>query len=259
MPKFAANLSMLFNEFDFMDRFKAAAQAGFKGVEYLFPYAFDHDALAEQLRANGLTQVLHNLPAGNWGKGERGIACHPDRVGEFQEGVGKAIEYATALGCKQVNCLAGIAPAHIDPDTIRSTFVDNLRFAARKLKDARIRLLIEPINTFDIPGFFLSRTDQALNIIRDTGSDNLFVQYDLYHAQRMEGELANTLAANLRQIAHVQLADNPGRHEPGSGEINYAWLFRYMDSLGYDGWVGCEYKPAGTTQDGLGWISALAS
>ena len=259
MPKFAANLSMLFNELDFLDRFKAAAQAGFKGIEYLFPYAFDPDALAEQLRSNDLTQVLHNLPAGDWEKGERGIACHPDRVGEFQEGVGKAIEYATALGCKQVNCLAGIAPAHIDPDTIRSTFVDNLRFAARKLKDARIRLLIEPINTFDMPGFFLNRTDQALDLIRDTGSDNLFVQYDLYHAQRMEGELANTLAANLRQIAHVQLADNPGRHEPGSGEINYAWLFRYMDSLGYDGWVGCEYKPAGTTQDGLGWISALAS
>ena len=259
MPKFAANLSMLFNELDFLDRFKAAAQAGFKGIEYLFPYAFDPDALAEQLRSNDLTQVLHNLPAGDWEKGERGIACHPDRVGEFQEGVGKAIEYATALGCKQVNCLAGIAPPNIDPDTIRSTFVDNLRFAARKLKDARIRLLIEPINTFDMPGFFLNRTDQALDLIRDTGSDNLFVQYDLYHAQRMEGELANTLAANLRQIAHVQLADNPGRHEPGSGEINYAWLFRYMDSLSYDGWVGCEYKPAGTTQDGLGWISALAS
>ncbi len=258
MPKFAANLTMLFNEVPFMDRFEAAAQAGFKGVEFLFPYAFDKDALAERLHKHGLTQVLHNLPAGNWEAGERGIACHPDRVGEFQEGVGRAIEYATTLGCRQLNCLAGVAPAGVSADELRSTFIDNLRFASAKLKAAGIRLLIEPINTYDIPGFHLSRTAQAIDIIDAVGSDNLFVQYDIYHAQRMEGELANTIARHLARIAHMQLADNPGRNEPGTGEINYAWLFRHIDKLGYDGWIGCEYKPAAGTVEGLGWIDKLA-
>ncbi len=258
MPKFAANLTMLFNEVPFMDRFEAAAQAGFKGVEFLFPYAFDKDALAERLHKHGLTQVLHNLPAGNWEAGERGIACHPDRVGEFQEGVGRAIEYATTLGCRQLNCLAGVAPAGVSADELRSTFIDNLRFASAKLKAAGIRLLIEPINTYDIPGFHLSRTAQAIDIIDAVGSDNLFVQYDIYHAQRMEGELANTIASHLARIAHMQLADNPGRNEPGTGEINYAWLFRHIDKLGYDGWIGCEYKPAAGTVEGLGWIDKLA-
>ncbi len=258
MPKFAANLTMLFNEVPFMDRFEAAAQAGFKGVEFLFPYAFDKDALAERLHKHGLTQVLHNLPAGNWEAGERGIACHPDRVGEFQEGVGRAIEYATTLGCRQLNCLAGVAPAGVSADELRSTFIDNLRFASAKLKAAGIRLLIEPINTYDIPGFHLNRTAQAIDIIDAVGSDNLFVQYDIYHAQRMEGELANTIASHLARIAHMQLADNPGRNEPGTGEINYAWLFRHIDKLGYDGWIGCEYKPAAGTVEGLGWIDKLA-
>ncbi len=258
MPKFAANLTMLFNEVPFMDRFEAAAQAGFKGVEFLFPYAFDKDALAERLHKHGLTQVLHNLPAGNWEAGERGIACHPDRVGEFQEGVGRAIEYATTLGCRQLNCLAGVAPAGVSADELRSTFIDNLRFASAKLKAAGIRLLIEPINTYDIPGFHLSRTAQAIDIIDAVGSENLFVQYDIYHAQRMEGELANTIASHLARIAHMQLADNPGRNEPGTGEINYAWLFRHIDKLGYDGWIGCEYKPAAGTVEGLGWIDKLA-
>lgn len=257
MPKFAANLSMLFNEVEFLERFKAAADAGFKGVEYLFPYAFEKDALVEQLQKHGLTQVLHNLPAGNWDGGERGIACHPDRVGEFQEGVGRAIEYGTALGCKQINCLAGIAPEGVSDDALRTTFVDNLRFAAPRLKEAGIRMLVEPINTYDIPGFYLNRTDQAISILDDVGSDNLFVQYDIYHAQRMEGELANTIEKYLPHIAHIQLADNPGRHEPGTGEINYAWLFRFIDKVGYDGWIGCEYKPAGETGAGLGWIKAL--
>ncbi len=259
MPNFAANLSMLFNEADFLDRFKAAAAAGFKGVEYLFPYAYKADALAEQLHTHGLVQVLHNLPAGQWENGERGIACHPDRVGEFQDGVGQAIEYATALGCRQVNCLAGIAPPNTDREAIRATFVDNLRFAAEKLHSAGIRLLIEPVNTFDIPGFYLNRSDQALGLIAEIGSGNIFLQYDIYHAQRMEGELAATIARHLPQIAHLQLADNPGRHEPGTGEINYAWLLRHIDSLGYDGWIGCEYKPAARTQDGLGWINALTA
>ncbi len=259
MPKFAANLSMLFNELAFMDRFEAAAESGFKGVEYLFPYAFDKDEIAERLQKFNLTQVLHNLPAGDWEGGERGIACHPDRVGEFQEGVGRGIEYATTLGCKQINCLAGIAPAGVTEDRVRATFVDNLRFAAGELKGAGIRLLIEPINTYDIPGFHLSRTAQAIDIIDAVGSDNLFVQYDIYHAQRMEGELANTIAKHLARIAHIQLADNPGRNEPGTGEINYAWLFRHIDKLGYTGWIGCEYKPAAGTREGLGWIRTLSA
>ena len=257
MPKFAANLSMLFNEVDFLDRFKAAADAGFEGVEYLFPYAFEKDALVEQLQKHGLTQVLHNLPAGDWEAGERGIACHPDRVGEFQEGVGRAIDYGTALGCKQINCLAGIAPDGVADDMLRATFVSNLRFAAPRLKQAGMRMLIEPINTYDIPGFYLNRTEQAIGILDEVGSDNLFVQYDIYHAQRMEGELAKTIEKYLPRIAHIQLADNPGRHEPGTGEINYAWLFRFIDKTGYDGWIGCEYKPAAETRAGLGWIKAL--
>ena len=227
-------------------------------MEYLFPYAFAKDALAERLVKHGLVQVLHNLPAGNWEGGERGIACHPDRVGEFQDGVGRAIEYATTLGCKQLNCLAGIAPAGMDAAKVHETFVANLRFAASRLKEAGIRLLVEPINTFDIPGFQLNRTAQALALLDEVGSDNLFIQYDVYHMQRMEGELANTLERQLPRIAHIQIADTPGRHEPGSGEINYAWLFRYIDQLGYEGWIGCEYKPAAGTREGLGWIAALA-
>jgi hydroxypyruvate isomerase len=247
---------MLYNEVDFLDRFDAAAKSAFKGVEYLFPYSYPRDQLAERLRRHGLTQVLHNLPAGDWGKGERGIACLPDRVGEFQDGVGRAIEYAQALSCKQVNCLAGIAPAGVDPDQVRATFVANLRFAAAELATAGIRLLMEPINTFDIPGFYLSRTQHALDLIAAVGSPNLFVQYDIYHMQRMEGELANTMKAHLARIAHIQLADNPGRNEPGTGEINYRFLFGFLDAIGYDGWIGCEYKPKGGTVDGLAWRAA---
>ena len=258
MPKFNANLTMLFNEVPFLDRFQAAAGAGFKGVEFLFPYAFDKDAIAERLDQHGLVQVLHNLPAGDWDAGERGIACHPDRVGEFQDGVGRAIEYATALGCRQLNCLAGIAPAGVDAEKVHATFVANLRFAAARLEEAGIRLLVEPINTFDIPGFHLNRTAQAIALIEEVGSPNLWLQHDVYHMQRMEGELANTIARHLPRIAHMQIADTPGRHEPGTGEINYPWLFRFIDQLGYDGWIGCEYKPAAGTREGLGWIAALA-
>ena len=256
MPKLAANLTMLYNEVEFLDRFDAAAKSGFKGVEYLFPYPYPSEQLAERLQRHGLTQVLHNLPAGDWGKGERGIACLPDRVREFQDGVGRAIEYARALSCKQVNCLAGIAPAGVDPEQVRATFVANLRFAADKLAAAGIRLLMEPINTFDIPGFYLSRTQQALDLIAAVGSPNLFVQYDIYHMQRMEGELANTMQGHLAQIAHIQLADNPGRNEPGTGEINYRFLFGFLDAIGYDGWIGCEYKPKGGTVEGLAWRAA---
>lgn len=253
MPKFAANLTMLFTELPFMQRFEAAAKAGFEAVEYLFPYPFTKEELVAALQANGLKQVLHNLPAGDWDAGERGIACHPDRVEEFRAGVDRAIEYATALGCPQVNCLAGKLPAGVSEADARKTLVENLRFAAKKLQAANIRLLIEPINTFDIPGFFVNRTDQALAILDEVDSSNLFVQYDIYHAQRMEGELGNTLSKQFARIGHIQLADNPGRGEPGTGEINYAWLFKHIDSLGYTGWIGCEYKPRATTAEGLGW------
>ena len=259
MPKFAANLTMLFNEVGFLDRFAAARRAGFAGVEYLFPY--DHDAaeIRARLDEHGLTQVLHNLPAGNWGAGERGIACHPDRVAEFDDGVARAVQYAAALGCTQLNCLAGIAPAGLDPGRGRAVLVGNLRGAARRLQDAGIRLLIEPINTRDIPGFFLRTTAQALEIIDEVGSDNLFLQYDVYHMQIMEGDLANTLQKNLARIAHVQIADNPGRHEPGTGEINYDFLFDFLDRIGYRGWIGCEYKPTAATEAGLGWMTRRAA
>jgi len=254
MPKFAANLTMLYNELGFLERFDAASAGGFRGVEFLFPYAFPATEIRARLERNRLALVLHNLPAGNWEAGERGIACHPDRVGEFQDGVGKAIEYAKALQVPQLNCLAGVAPKGVPRDSAESTFVTNLAFAAGKLKAEGLRLLIEPINTYDIPGFFLSGTKQALDIIDATGSDNVFVQYDIYHMQRMEGELANTIRKNLSRIGHLQLADNPGRNEPGTGEINYPYLFRTIDALGYDGWIGCEYKPATTTAAGLSWI-----
>lgn len=253
MPRFAANLSMMFTEVDFLDRFEAAAKAGFKGVEYLFPYDFPAAEIKARLDQFGLTQVLHNLPAGDWGAGERGIACHPDRVEEFKAGVDKAIEYAQALGCKQVNCLAGIAPAEGDVD---KTFIDNLKFAADKLKAAGIKLVIEAINTRDIPGFYLSSTQQALDAIAATGSDNIAVQYDIYHMQIMEGDLAPTMEKHLSSIDHIQLADNPGRNEPGTGEINYPFLFSFLDKIGYEGWIGCEYKPATTTLAGLGWADA---
>ncbi|MFQ3789197.1 hydroxypyruvate isomerase [Halomonas sp. A29] len=254
MPKFAANLSMLFTEEDFLDRFQAAAEAGFKGVEYLFPYDYTAAELKALLDEHGLVQVLHNLPAGDWGAGERGIACHPDRVEEFRAGVEQAIDYATVLGCQQVNCLAGIQPQGVSLEQARRTLVENLRYAAEKLEAAGILLLAEPINTRDIPGFFLNRTEQALSIFDEVGSGNLKLQYDIYHMQVMEGDLAPTIEKHLHRIAHVQLADNPGRHEPGTGEINYPFLFAHLDRLGYDGWIGCEYKPAATTKEGLGWL-----
>ena len=254
MPRFAANLTLLFNEVAFLDRFAAAAQAGFEAVEFLFPYAYAAQDIRQRLDANKLRLVLHNLPAGNWDAGERGIACHPDRVDEFRSGVAQGIAYAQALGVNQLNCLAGIAPAGVPEDVLRDTLVANLQYAAQAFKDAGLRLLLEPINTFDIPGFYVCRTDQALSILDAVGADNLFVQYDIYHAQRMEGELAATIAQHLPRIGHMQLADNPGRHEPGTGEINFTFLFEHLDRLGYSGWIGCEYKPTTTTAAGLGWV-----
>lgn len=258
MPRFAANLSMLFTELPFMQRFAAARAAGFDAVEYLFPYAYAREDLAGQLQTHGLQQVLHNLPAGNWDAGERGIACHPDRVDEFRAGVAQAIGYATALRCPQVNCLAGKLPAGVAREQAHAVLVDNLRYAAAALHGAGIRLLLEPVNHFDIAGFFVTRTDQALALMDEVGSSNLYLQYDIYHAQRMEGELGATLAAHLPRIGHIQLADNPGRHEPGTGEIHWPWLFEHIDALGYSGHIGCEYKPRTTTTAGLGWRQALA-
>ncbi len=256
MPRFAANLTMLFGEMPFVDRFAAARAAGFRGVEYLFPYDFDKAELREQLTQHGLMQVLHNLPAGNWAAGERGIAILPDRVEEFRDGVHRGIGYARALDCKQLNCLVGVAPADADVFELNEVLVGNLRYAADALSKEGIRLLIEPINTIDIPGFFLNRTEQAAQIVADVGSPNLFIQYDIYHMQVMEGDIARSMQRHLARIAHVQLADNPGRNEPGTGEINYPFLFRHLDAIGYRGWVGCEYKPRTTTVDGLGWHAA---
>ncbi|MCG9681641.1 hydroxypyruvate isomerase [Vibrio sp. Isolate23] len=255
MAKFAANLSMLFTEVDFLERFDAAAQAGFSGVEYLFPYAFDAEQIKQKLEQNNLTQVLFNLPAGDWDAGDRGIACDPSRIEEFQSGVALAIQYAKVLGNTQVNCLAGITPAGISQQDAHAAFVINLRYAAQALQEAGLRLVIEAINTRDIPGFFLNTTEQAKAVIKEVGSDNLFIQYDIYHMQIMEGDLAPTMSANIGQIAHVQLADNPGRHEPGTGEINYPFVLKHLDELGYQGWVGCEYKPKTTTTEGLDWLN----
>jgi hydroxypyruvate isomerase len=259
MPKFAANLTMLFNEVPFLERFELAAKAGFKAVEFQFPYAYDAQALRARIVDNGLQLVLHNLPAGDWDAGERGIACHPDRVEEFRAGVVRAIVYAHALGVPQLNCLAGRAPAGVDEATLRRTFVENLRHAASALRKAGLKLLIEPINTFDVPGFYLSHTAQAVRILDEVGADNAFIQYDLYHAQRMQGELAATFDKYQSRIAHVQIADNPGRHEPGTGEINYDFLFRHLDARSYAGWIGCEYEPAATTAAGLAWLRRHAS
>ena len=255
MPKLAANLSMMFNEVDFMTRFRVAAEAGFKGVEYLFPYDYPAGDILAELEKHGLTQVLHNLPAGDWDTGERGIACLPDRVDEFKDGVIQGIEYATTLGCTQINCLAGVRPDNVDHDTAHDTLVDNLRFAAGELQKANISLLIEAINTRDIPGFYITTTDQAKSIINNVGSQNLRLQYDIYHMQIMEGDLIPTIEQNLDLIQHIQLADNPGRNEPGTGEINYPNVLSAVDSMGYNGWIGCEYKPKTTTIDGLVWAS----
>jgi hydroxypyruvate isomerase len=246
---------MLYGEHAFLDRFAAAKGDGFTGVEFLFPYVHPREELAERLRRHGLVQVLHNLPAGDWDKGERGIASLPGREGEFQDGVARAIDYATTLGCKQLNCLAGVPPEGADPERARRTLVENLRFAAPRLKAAGIKLLLEPVNTRDIPGFFVHRSAQAVGIIEEVGSDNLWLQHDFYHAQVMEGDLVPTFRRLKDRIAHVQIADNPGRHEPGTGEIRYPFVFETLDAEGYAGWVGCEYKPKGRTADGLAWFA----
>ena len=256
MPQFAANLTMLFNEVPFLDRFELAAKAGFKAVEFLFPYAYKAEDIKQKLDAHQLKLVLHNLPAGNWDAGDRGMACDPQRVDEFKAGVPLAMAYAVALGVKQLNCLAGKVPAGVSESALRSTLVSNLKFAAAAFQTEGLRLLVEPINHFDIPGFYLNRTAQAVALLDEVGAANAFVQYDIYHAQRMEGELAATVEKYLPRIGHIQLADNPGRHEPGTGEINYPFLFAHLDRIGYAGWIGCEYRPTTTTEAGLHWLKS---
>jgi hydroxypyruvate isomerase len=253
MPRFAANLTLLFTEAPFLDRFAAAARAGFTAVECQFPYAAAARDIKVRLDDHGLQQVLINMPAGDWGAGDRGIACDPGRRVEFEAAIDRALEYATVLACPHVNCLAGVPPAHLEPAAARATFVENLARAAHALAQAGRRLLIEPINSRDIPGFFLTRTSQAVDIIREVGSEALFLQYDTYHMQIMEGDLSATLQRHRSRIAHVQIADTPGRHEPGTGEINYDFVLHWLDRVGYDGWVGLEYNPAGRTLDGLRW------
>jgi hydroxypyruvate isomerase len=253
MLRFSANLSMLYTEVPFLDRFAAAAEDGFTGVEYLGPYDEEPREIAALLQANELTQVLFNLPSGDWAGGERGIGCLPDRREEFRQGVEKALLYAEALDCKQVNCLAGIAPAGADRRELEEVLAENLRYAAPKFAAAGVKLLIEPINSYDIPGFLLNTTADAERMLERVGSDNLYIQYDFYHMQRMQGELLATFQRLQDRIAHVQVADNPGRNEPGTGEMNYRFIFAELARLGYDGWVGAEYKPKGLTSAGLGW------
>jgi hydroxypyruvate isomerase len=259
MPKFSANLTFLFTDLPLLDRFAAARKAGFEGVEYMSPYEETKADLVARLRDNGLTQVLHNLPSGDWAGGERGIAILPNRVEEFRRGVHQAIDYASALQCRLLNCIVGLTPKDADAAVLRKTLLGNLAYAAAETAKAGIKLLVEPINTRDIPGFYLTHTRQALDLIADIGSDNLYVQYDIYHMQIMEGDLARTMEAHLPRIAHIQLADNPGRHEPGTGEINYPFLFAHLDRIGYAGWIGCEYKPRGDTAAGLGWMKPYQS
>ena len=259
MPRFAANLSLMFTESDFLDRFGAARASQFAAVECQFPYAWPAAAIAEKLEQHQLKLVLHNLPAGDWAAGERGIACDPARVGQFQDSVALALDYATALGVPQLHCMAGLLPSGVSRDQAHATYVENLRYAARRLRLHGLDLLIEPINSFDMPGYFLTGSEQAAAIIAECGQQNLFMQFDMYHMQRMEGDLAGAIGRHLPLIGHMQLADVPGRHEPGTGLIDYRTLFALIDELGYAGWIGCEYHPQGRTEAGLGWLSALVA
>lgn len=257
MPTFAANLSMLFTEKPFSDRFAAARAAGFRFVEYLFPYDSPAATLRELLTAHDLRQVLFNLPCGDWAAGERGIAGIPGREAEFRDGVGRALDYAAALGVTRLNCLAGKLTAGTDPAAARATLAANVAFAADALAAKGLTLVLEAINHYDIPGFLLTRTSQVMALLDAVARPNVAMQYDVYHAQREEGELAATLAANLARIGHIQVADNPGRHQPGTGEINYPFLFAELDRLGYAGFVGLEYVPRPDTLSSLGWIAQM--
>ncbi len=255
MPKLAANLTMLFREVPFMDRFAAARTCGFQGVEYLFPYEWPAGDLATRLQDNGLTQALFNLPPGDWGAGERGLAALPGREREFRHGLELALDYAAVLGCTRLHAMAGIVTDENDRLRMRDTFIGNLAMAAGLCRQAGVRLLIEPLNMFDMPGYFLTASKEAVEIIDAVGSDNLFLQFDMYHMQIMEGHLAASLEQYLPVIGHIQIAAVPGRNEPDTGEINTGWVLNHLDRLGYEGWVGCEYTPRGSTADGLGWAA----
>lgn len=255
MPKFAANLSFLFADRPFSERFAAAAAAGFRGVEYLFPYDWPAHDVADWLREADVEQVLFNLPPGDWVAGERGLACLPHRQGEFAESVEQALDYAMILDCERVHCMAGLRPAGHDEAELEATYVANLRHAADRFATIGATVTIEPINSrIDMPGYWLDSVDKGFRLLEAVDRDNVQLQLDLYHAQIIQGDLARTLEANIGRIGHVQIADNPGRHEPGSGEINYPFLFGLLDRLGYAGWVGCEYRPLTTTEAGLGWL-----
>lgn len=254
MPKFAANLTMQFNEVAFLDRFEAAAKAGFRAVEFLFPY--DHPAadIAQRLKANGLENVLFNMPPGDWAGGERGMASLPGRETEFRAGVAKAIEYALACGTPRLHAMAGLLPQGADRAKHRATYVENLRYAAAETARHGIMLLVEPINTRDIPGYFLNTQAEAHAIREEVGAANFQVQMDFYHVQIVEGDIAMKLRKYFAHVGHIQIAGVPDRNEPDVGEVNYPYLFKLLDELGYEGWIGCEYRPAKGTVAGLGWM-----
>lgn len=258
MPKFAANLSMMFNEVPFPERFAAAAKAGFKGVEFLFPYDYTPAEVAGWLKENKLENALFNLPPGDFAAGERGIASLPGREQEFRDGVAKAIDYALALGTPKVHCMAGLFPAGADRGKHRAVYVENVRYAAQELAKHGRMLVIEPINPRDIPGYFINTQAEGHAICKEIGLPNLKVQMDFYHCQIVEGDLTMTFKNNFVGIGHVQIASVPTRNEPDQGEINYRHIFKLLDEMGYDGWVGCEYRPRGRTEDGLGWLEALS-
>jgi hydroxypyruvate isomerase len=253
MPRFAANLSMLYNEHPFLDRFAAAAADSFQAVEYLFPYDFTATELAQRLADHGLQQVLFNAPPGDWNAGERGLACLPGRQAEFRAGLQRALDYAHTLACPRIHVMAGLVPAGADRAVLQGTYEDNLAWAAQQAQAAGRTLLIEPINTRDIPGFFLNRQDEAHRIVQAIGSPHLKVQMDLYHCQIVEGDLATRIKTHFDGIGHLQIASVPERHEPDEGEVSYAYLFNLLETLGYAGYIGCEYRPRAGTSAGLGW------
>lgn len=257
MPRFCANLTMLFTERPFLERFDAAARSGFSAVEYMFPYSENIDGIAKALKELKLTQVLFNLPAGNWAAGDRGIAVDPTRRDEFRQGIAQAVEIARRFGCRRLNCLVGKRPDGVDEREQWACLVDNLRFAAAALAHHGIILMVEPVNTFDIPGFFLSTSTQTLRLLDEVGARNASLQYDVYHMQRMEGNLAHTMGRLISRIGHVQIADSPDRHEPGTGEIHFAYLLRRLDALDYEGYVGLEYRPSGATEASFEWIEQM--
>ena len=254
MPKFAANLSMMYVEHSFLERFAAARADGFSAVEFLFPYEHAPEEIAARLKDSGLTQALFNLPPGDWNAGERGISALPGREAEFAKGVDTALAYALVTGCKTLHAMAALVSPGADRDAMRRTYVGNLRAAAATLLPHGITLVIEPINTRDMPGYFLNYQQQARDVVAEVGAANLKVQLDLYHCQIMEGDLEKQIRLNLPSVGHVQIAGLSARHEPDQGELDCHYLFKLLDEVGYDGFIGCEYRPSGATSDGLQWF-----